>query len=169
MTTKTTTTTNTTDIQTTTETTKDSHKPSSVSTTNNSQLDTFFDADVEEIDDNDIAQNVNGYNNDKYVEEPPATADSDEEDHSYEDYAVESYDRTVVRKNKVRVHTSFQIASAFTGLPLRQGFLATTGYPRYYIGDSNCSWTLTAPIGHRVRLTVLDLNLRGMTNTKTSD
>lgn len=86
--------------------------------------------------------------------------DDDYDQRSAEDYAIETYGSTVVRKNRVRVHTSYQVA-ANADWPLRQGFLATTGYPKYYIGESNCSWTLTAPHGHRVRLTVLDLNLRG--------
>lgn len=85
--------------------------------------------------------------------------EDDDDDKSYEDYAIETFGRTVVRKNKARIHTSYQLPT-YTGLPLRQGFLATTGYPKYYIGESNCSWTLSAPHGHRVRLTVLDLNLR---------
>lgn len=174
-TTTTTTTTTTTALRPTTktETTKDILKPSPVSTTNNSQLDPISEVDVEEINSNDIAYKANGNSNEKYVKTLQTTEkslqydddDDDDDDRSYEDYAVETYDRTVVRKNKVRVHTSYQIASAFTGLPLRQGFLATTGYPRYYIGESNCSWTLTAPHGHRVRLTVLDLNLRGRCQT----
>lgn len=43
---------------------------------------------------------------------------------------------------------------------LTHGFLATAGYPKFYIGDSNCSWKLIAPQGHQIRITVLDINLR---------
>lgn len=82
----------------------------------------------------------------------------DEADYSYEDFAVEYNGRTVVRQNKIRNHTSYQ-TSVFKR-PLLQGFLATTGYPKFYIGESNCSWRISAPIGQRVRITVLDINLR---------
>lgn len=86
--------------------------------------------------------------------------DEDDSDESYEDFAVEWQGTSLVRKNKVRVHISNEI-TAERGMPLRQGFLASTGYPNFYIGESNCSWTITAPAGHRIRLTVLDIHLRG--------
>lgn len=82
----------------------------------------------------------------------------DEADYSYEDFAVEYSGRTVVRQNKIRNHTSY-LTSVFKR-PLLQGFLATTGYPKFYIGESNCSWRISAPIGQRVRVTILDINLR---------
>lgn len=36
----------------------------------------------------------------------------------------------------------------------------TPGYPKYYIGDSVCQWTLYAGQHQRIKLTVLDLALR---------
>lgn len=86
--------------------------------------------------------------------------DENDSAESYEDFAVEWHGTTLVRRNKVRVHISNEI-TAERGTPLRQGFLASTGYPNFYVGESNCSWTITAPIGHRIRLTVLDIHLRG--------
>lgn len=86
--------------------------------------------------------------------------DEDESDDSEEDFAVEWHGTSLVRRNKVRVHISNEVTLE-RGMPLRQGFLASTGYPNFYIGESNCSWTITAPIGHRIRLTVLDIHLRG--------
>ncbi|KAG4073530.1 hypothetical protein HA402_000754 [Bradysia odoriphaga] len=82
----------------------------------------------------------------------------DEVDYSYEDFAVEYNGRTVFRQNIIRNHTSHQ--TSFFRQPLLQGFLATTGYPKFYIGESNCSWRISAPIGQRVRITILDINLR---------
>lgn len=82
----------------------------------------------------------------------------DEADYSYEDFAVEYNGRTVIRQNKIRNHTSHQ--TSIFKKPLLQGFLASTGYPKFYIGESNCSWRISAPIGQRVRITILDINLR---------
>lgn len=85
--------------------------------------------------------------------------DDDDDDYSsYEDFAVEYNGRTVVRQNKIRNHTSYQ--TSMFKKPLLQGFVATPGYPKFYIGESNCSWRISAPIDQRVRITILDINLR---------
>ena len=85
--------------------------------------------------------------------------DSDEDDYSYEDYSVEVDGRKTRRRNRIRTHTSYQKTAIRQPL-LQQGFIATPGYPKYYIGDSNCSWRITVPMGQRIRLTILDINLR---------
>lgn len=36
----------------------------------------------------------------------------------------------------------------------------TPGYPKYYIGDIDCKWKITAPPSQKIRLTILDLALR---------
>lgn len=82
----------------------------------------------------------------------------DDEDDSFEDFSVEFSGVKYVRKNKFRVHTSYQM-TALTK-PLVQGFLATVGYPKFYVGDSECNWKISAPNGQKIRLTILDLNLR---------
>lgn len=86
--------------------------------------------------------------------------ESDEEyDASYEDYAVEVNGPKIERKNKIRVHTSYQKTAIRQPL-LQQGFIASPGYPKYYIGNSNCSWRISVPGGQRIRLILLDVNLR---------
>lgn len=85
--------------------------------------------------------------------------DIDEDDYSYEDYAVEVFGTMTRRKNKMRVHTSYQKTAIKQPL-LQQGFLASPGYPKFYIGDSNCSWRISVPHGQKIRLTILDINLR---------
>lgn len=78
---------------------------------------------------------------------------------SEEDYAVESDGIKVARKNAMRLHTSYQKTSVREPL-LQQGFIASPGYPSYYVGSSNCSWLITAPRDQRIRLTFFDINLR---------
>lgn len=85
--------------------------------------------------------------------------DMDEDDYSYEDYAVEVFGTMTRRKNKIRVHTSYQKTAIKQPL-LQQGFLASPGYPKFYIGNSNCSWRISVPHGQKIRLTILDINLR---------
>lgn len=87
-----------------------------------------------------------------------ADFETNDEDYSYEDYAVEYNGRKLTRKNKIRIHTSYQVSS--WQKPLAQGFLASTGYPMYYVGENECVWKVSAGDGQRVRLTVLDINLR---------
>lgn len=85
--------------------------------------------------------------------------ESDENYDSYEDYEIEIDGPKIVRKNKVRTHLSYQK----TGLllrPLQQGFIASPGYPAYYIGNSDCSWRITVDSGQPIRLVLLDVSLR---------
>lgn len=83
----------------------------------------------------------------------------DDDYESEEDYAVEVRGRIIERKNRVRIHKSFQKTAIQQPL-LQQGFIVSPGYPGYYVGDTNCSWRLTVPSSQRIRLTILDLNLR---------
>lgn len=45
-------------------------------------------------------------------------------------------------------------------LKLHHGFTMTPGYPKFYIGGLECKWTLIAPEGKKIRLTILDMSLR---------
>lgn len=91
---------------------------------------------------------------------PEWEKESDEDyDTSYEDYAIEIDGPKVWRKNKFRAHTSYQKTAIRQPL-LQQGFIASPGYPKYYIGNSNCSWRITVTSGQRIRLVLLDVNLR---------
>lgn len=86
--------------------------------------------------------------------------ESDEDyDTSYEDYAVEIDGPKVWRKNKFRAHTSYQKTAIRQPL-LQQGFIASPGYPKFYVGNSNCSWRITVTSGQRIRLILLDVDLR---------
>lgn len=78
---------------------------------------------------------------------------------SYEDYEVKVNGPRVWRKNKVRTHESYQ-KTGMQFQPLQQGFIASPGYPSYYIGNSNCSWRITVNSGQPIRLVLLDVDLR---------
>lgn len=45
------------------------------------------------------------------------------------------------------------------GGEVAQGFIATPGYPKFYLGHSECRWTIRAPHNQRVQLTLLDVSL----------
>lgn len=83
----------------------------------------------------------------------------EEYDSSYEDYSVEINGPKISRKNKNRIHTSYQKTAVHQPL-LQQGFIVSPGYPKYYIGNFNCSWRITAPNEHRIKLVILDVSLR---------
>lgn len=78
---------------------------------------------------------------------------------SYEDYDIKIDGTTISRKNKMRIHTSYQ-KTAIRQPILQQGFISSPGYPHYYVGESNCSWHISVREGEQIRLTILDINLR---------
>lgn len=85
--------------------------------------------------------------------------DDEYDDTSYEDSEIEVVGPQVWRKNKIRQHKSYQ-KTAIRQPFLQQGFIASPGYPKFYIGNSNCSWRITVPSGQRIRLILLDVDLR---------
>lgn len=88
------------------------------------------------------------------------TSSDDYDDYaSYEDYDIKIDGTTISRKNKIRIHTSYQKA-AIRQPVLQQGFISSPGYPQYYVGESNCSWRISVAKGAQIRLTILDINLR---------
>lgn len=88
--------------------------------------------------------------------------ESGEEDYeSEEDYAFQVDGPKVWRKNRIRTHTSYQKTAIRQPL-LQQGFIASPGYPKFYVGNSNCSWRITVPGGQRIQIILLDSNLRSM-------
>lgn len=106
---------------------------------------------------NEKSKNMFVINTEK--EDDDLNLSSEEKNASYEDYSVIDIGRETVRKNKFRVHTSFQKTAIHQPL-LQQGFIATPGYPKYYVGDSNCVRRITVPNGRKIRITILDINLR---------
>lgn len=90
--------------------------------------------------------------------------DDDSEYDSYEDYEVKQDGPRVWRKNKIRTHESYQ-KTAVDLRSLQQGFIASPGYPSYYVGaiskeETECHWRITVNSGQPIRLVLLDVDLR---------
>ncbi|XP_071876453.1 uncharacterized protein [Bombus fervidus] len=45
-------------------------------------------------------------------------------------------------------------------VPGEGGFINSPGYPLYYLGENTCGWTFRSTPGHRIVLTLHDLNIR---------
>ena len=43
---------------------------------------------------------------------------------------------------------------------MRTGYIASPGYPRYYLGGRECVWNLLLEKGQTIKIQVKDLNLR---------
>lgn len=108
--------------------------------------------------DNDDFAAININRGDK-VREWPSEEDAEyESNESDEDFEIITDGVKVSRTNKYRTHTSY--IKSVVRSPLQQGFIASPGYPHYYIGNSSCSWRITVPSGQRIQLILLDVNLR---------
>lgn len=145
------------------------HTQAPINTWNNTKyFETQTTVDIDFNDDNDII-NSNGQMNAKIfrlgndfseINIGRSTGQLEEDyDASPEDVEIIKEGPKVWRNNKIRNHTSYQKVAV--GDPfLQQGFIATPGYPKFYVATTNCSWRITVPRGQRIRLVVLDIHLR---------
>ncbi|KAF5303079.1 hypothetical protein FQR65_LT08410 [Abscondita terminalis] len=51
-------------------------------------------------------------------------------------------------------------------LGISQGFIHNPGYPRFYLGQKKCLWSIRAPPLQRIKITIFDISLVGNPNVK---
>lgn len=90
---------------------------------------------------------------DKTVINEDFDEDESDEDFDYDEEYFEEIDRKKYGKYSSIVRGAMKN-------PLGHGFVMTPGYPKYYVGDSECKWIIHAPREQKIRLVVVDLSIR---------
>ncbi|XP_018562122.1 signal peptide, CUB and EGF-like domain-containing protein 2 [Anoplophora glabripennis] len=65
-----------------------------------------------------------------------------------------------VTEDRIKKYCNSEIVlpSKFT-TGISEGFIQNPGYPRFYSGQRECRWKITAPSQQRIRLTILDISV----------
>lgn len=70
------------------------------------------------------------------------------------------YQVVAVRKDDAETLNYFRNLRIKPKKQLLQGFVMTPGYPKFYIGTGYCKWSINITEGKRIRITIMDLNVR---------